>query len=93
MSIENKKRVIIIGGGYAGVSLMHKLKTNNNCQITLIDKSQKHLYINIYQDIIIKMTSLLIMKNIVKKMELSLFVMKFVISIINKIMCLQDKTI
>jgi len=43
MSTDNKKRVVIIGGGYAGVSLMHKLKNNDNCEITLIDKSQKHL--------------------------------------------------
>ncbi len=38
-----KKRVIIIGGGYAGVSLIHKLKNYNNLEILLIDKSQQHL--------------------------------------------------
>jgi len=43
MDTTQKKRVIVIGGGYAGISLMHKLKNNNNIELTLIDKSQKHL--------------------------------------------------
>ena len=38
-----KKRVIIIGGGYAGISFIHKLKNYNNLEILLIDKSQQHL--------------------------------------------------
>ncbi len=41
-SIE-KKRIIIIGGGYAGVSIIHKLKNNTMLELILIDKSTKHL--------------------------------------------------
>jgi NADH dehydrogenase len=41
---ENLKyKIIIIGGGYAGVSLLHKLKGNKQLELILIDKSQKHL--------------------------------------------------
>ena len=43
MEANLKKRVIIIGGGYAGVSLLHKLKNEVNLELTLIDKSQSHL--------------------------------------------------
>lgn len=43
MQIIQKKKVLIVGGGYAGVSLMHKLKNNNNIELILIDKSDKHL--------------------------------------------------
>lgn len=38
-----KKRVLIVGGGYAGISLLHKLKNENNLELILIDKSQIHL--------------------------------------------------
>lgn len=37
------KRVLIVGGGYAGVSIIHKLKNNPSIKLTLIDKSHKHL--------------------------------------------------
>jgi len=43
MSKENKKKILIIGGGYAGISAMHKLKNNDDFKLTLIDTSQKHL--------------------------------------------------
>ncbi len=43
MNIIQKKRIIVIGGGYAGISLIHKLKNNSNIELILIDKSQKHL--------------------------------------------------
>lgn len=43
MQTIQKKKVLIVGGGYAGVSLMHKLKNNKNIELTLIDKSDKHL--------------------------------------------------
>ncbi|WP_072679380.1 NAD(P)/FAD-dependent oxidoreductase [Arcobacter sp. LA11] len=43
METNLKKRVIIIGGGYAGVSLLHKLKSKKNIELILIDKSQSHL--------------------------------------------------
>lgn len=38
-----KKRVMIIGGGYAGVSLLHKLKNEIGIELILVDKSQTHL--------------------------------------------------
>lgn len=41
---KNKKiKLIVVGGGYAGVSLLHKLKQNSKLDITLIDKSPSHL--------------------------------------------------
>jgi len=40
---KNKHRVIIIGGGYAGVSFLHKLKREKNIELVLIDKSKQHL--------------------------------------------------
>lgn len=43
MNEKKIKRVIIIGGGYAGVSLLHKLKNIKELELILIDKSQKHL--------------------------------------------------
>ncbi len=43
MEANLKKRVVIIGGGYAGVSLLHKLKNERNIELILIDKSQSHL--------------------------------------------------
>ncbi len=42
MSKTTKKRVLIIGGGYAGVSLIHKLKKKDEIQLILIDKSSSH---------------------------------------------------
>ena len=38
-----KKRVLIIGGGYSGVSLIHKLKESKDIDLILIDKSNFHL--------------------------------------------------
>lgn len=43
METNLKKRVVIIGGGYAGVSLLHKLKNKKNIELSLIDKAQSHL--------------------------------------------------
>lgn len=43
MQQVEKQKVLIIGGGYAGISIIHKLKNNNQIELTLIDKSQKHL--------------------------------------------------
>lgn len=43
MKAKIKKRVIIIGGGYAGISILHALKKQKNLQLTLIDKSKEHL--------------------------------------------------
>ncbi len=44
MGKTTAKRVLIIGGGgYAGVSIIHKLKNNSSIKLTLIDKSHKHL--------------------------------------------------
>jgi len=36
-------KVTIIGGGYAGISILDKLKNNQQLELTLIDKSQTHL--------------------------------------------------
>lgn len=42
--MENQKiKVLVIGGGYAGISLLHKLKKSSNLELTLIDKSESHL--------------------------------------------------
>lgn len=43
METSKKSKIIIIGGGYAGISLLHKLKNNSNLELVLIDKSPKHL--------------------------------------------------
>lgn len=40
---NTKKRVLIIGGGYSGVSLIHKLKNCEDIELILIDKSSSHL--------------------------------------------------
>lgn len=42
MSNTRKKRVLIVGGGYAGVSLIHKLKNRDEIELILIDKSTSH---------------------------------------------------
>jgi len=39
----NRKRLIIIGGGFAGVNVIRKLK-HSNVDITLIDKRNHHLF-------------------------------------------------
>ncbi len=36
-------RIIVVGGGYAGVSLLDKLKDNPQVELVLIDKSKKHI--------------------------------------------------
>lgn len=43
MESNLKKRVIVIGGGYAGISLLHKLKNETKLELVLIDKSETHL--------------------------------------------------
>lgn len=43
MDVKKIKKIIIVGGGYAGVSLLHKLKGIKDLELVLIDKSQKHL--------------------------------------------------
>jgi NADH:ubiquinone reductase (H+-translocating) len=43
MAEIKRKKIIIIGGGYAGVSLLDKLKGIDKIELILIDKSQKHL--------------------------------------------------
>lgn len=43
MQTNQKSKIIIVGGGYAGISLLHKLKNNPNLELVLIDRSQKHL--------------------------------------------------
>ena len=39
----NKKRVVIIGGGFGGVKLANKLK-GSNFQVVLIDKNNFHQF-------------------------------------------------
>ncbi len=43
MNQIDKKKIIVIGGGYAGISLLHKLKKQKNLSLTLIDKAPHHL--------------------------------------------------
>ena len=46
----NKKRVVIIGGGFGGVKLANKLK-GSNFQVVLIDKNNFHQFPPLlYQD-------------------------------------------
>lgn len=40
---SNKPRIVIIGGGFAGIALSKKLK-NKNCQVVLIDKHNYHTF-------------------------------------------------
>lgn len=40
---SSKKNILVIGGGYGGISLIDKLKKYDNLQITLIEKSPNHL--------------------------------------------------
>lgn len=44
MTINNKKKIIIVGAGYAGITLIEKLKNNKNLDITLINRSKYHLH-------------------------------------------------
>ena len=38
-----KKRVVIVGGGFGGLKLAQKLK-NSNFQVVLVDKNNYHQY-------------------------------------------------
>ena len=40
---DNKKRVVIVGGGFGGLKLANKLK-KSNFQVVLIDKNNYHLF-------------------------------------------------
>ena len=40
---ERKKRLIVIGGGFGGISFVKSLK-NENVEIILIDKNNYHLF-------------------------------------------------
>ena len=40
---QTQKRLVIIGGGYAGTTLVHKLKGFSNLEIVLINKTPYHL--------------------------------------------------
>jgi len=40
---QNKKRLVIIGGGYAGTTLVHRLKNYTDLEIILINKTPYHL--------------------------------------------------
>ena len=40
---DNKKRVVIVGGGFGGLKLANKLK-KSNFQVVLIDKNNYHQF-------------------------------------------------
>ncbi len=44
MSTTKKKKLIIIGAGYAGITLIEKLNNNQNLDITLINRNKYHLH-------------------------------------------------
>jgi len=44
MNIENKHKVVIVGGGFGGLYAAKELGKNNNYKITLIDKRNFHLF-------------------------------------------------
>ncbi len=40
---QNQKTLVIIGGGYAGTSMVHSLKNQKNLKVILINKTPYHL--------------------------------------------------
>jgi NADH dehydrogenase len=40
--LKNKKKILIIGGGYAGLKAVEKLSSNANLEIILLDKNSYH---------------------------------------------------
>lgn len=40
----DKKRVVIVGGGFAGLEIIHKLKNSEDYQLVLIDKNNYHQF-------------------------------------------------
>ncbi len=40
----NRKRVVIVGGGFAGINLIKKLEKDERFQITLVDKNNYHFF-------------------------------------------------
>ena len=38
------KKVVIVGGGFAGINLAQKLSKNQNFQITLVDKNNYNFF-------------------------------------------------
>src|ERR1700729_3925752 len=44
VSPDKNKHVVIVGGGFAGVSCAHKLARTPDLQITLIDKNNYHQF-------------------------------------------------
>jgi NADH dehydrogenase len=41
---QDKKHVVIIGGGFAGISAANKLKKADNIRLTVIDRNNHHLF-------------------------------------------------
>lgn len=44
MEDQNKKRIIVVGGGFAGIHLIKKLAKQKQFQITLVDKNNYHFF-------------------------------------------------
>lgn len=40
----NKEKIIIIGGGFAGISVIKNLKNNDQCSITLVDRNNYNFF-------------------------------------------------
>ena len=43
-SINKKKEIVIIGGGFAGINLAKNLLKNNNYHITLVDRNNYNFF-------------------------------------------------
>lgn len=44
MEDQNRKRIIVVGGGFAGINFIKKLSKHKQFQITLVDKNNYHFF-------------------------------------------------
>src|SRR5688572_29401897 len=44
MEKEARKRVVVVGGGFAGINLIKKLSKDDRFHITLVDKNNYHFF-------------------------------------------------
>ena len=44
MQDQNRKKIIVVGGGFAGINFIKKLSKHKQFQITLVDKNNYHFF-------------------------------------------------